>query len=279
MKIAISYANDKFKNTQLYNAKTAEKKGNFDKIISYSPEDIDDSFKEKNRLILESKRGNGYWLWKPYFVYRTLSECNDGDYVFYCDSGAFYVNKIDYLIKALESSKQDMLVFELPFLESQFTKRDIFIHLNQDTKKYSDSNQIMATCFLIKKTKTTLKFVKEWLELCQIKELITDDDNIMYKKKNYDNFIENRHDQSIFSLLCKKYNLIPHRDPCQFGENFKKYYKDKYPTIIYSHRLPEIDNITAFKMRFTLLKMYLSNKLPVNITRCIRKILNFLRKN
>ncbi len=34
---------------------------------------------------------------------------------------------------------------------------------------------------------------------------------------NHPGFIEHRHDQSVFSLLGKKYAITPYRDPCQSG--------------------------------------------------------------
>jgi len=39
-----------------------------DEYYNYGPNDIDNEFKKKNIEILSQKRGNGYWLWKPYFI-------------------------------------------------------------------------------------------------------------------------------------------------------------------------------------------------------------------
>ena len=66
MIVAINYANLKYKKAQYFNSRTAIHKGKAEKVISYSPKDIDPDFWNNNRKILSKKRGNGYWLWKPY---------------------------------------------------------------------------------------------------------------------------------------------------------------------------------------------------------------------
>ena len=60
---------------------------------------------------------------------------------------------------------------------------------------------------------------------------------------NYEGFIENRHDQTIWSLLTKKHGILSFRDPSQYGDGAKeKEYSDdvrirsRYPMIIDSHR-------------------------------------------
>lgn len=50
--------------------------------------------------------------------------------------------------------------------------------------------------------------VNEWYELGCDYHNIDDSPSIL---KNIDGFIEHRHDQSIFSLLTKKYNLFSER--------------------------------------------------------------------
>ena len=51
----------------------------FDEHHVFGPSDISGDFYEKNQHILDQKRGAGYWLWKPYFIYKTLKKINDGE--------------------------------------------------------------------------------------------------------------------------------------------------------------------------------------------------------
>ena len=213
MKVFITYADDNFKKQKEKAMNYAKKRGNFDKCISYSFEEIDEDFLKENYEILNQKRGGGYWLWKPYFILKTLQKLNENDYLFYSDSGVIFLKEVDILINELEKNKQDIMGFELPLIEKQWTKQELFLNLNLNEKKWKESNQIMASYILVKKTKFTIKFIKEWLDDAKQEINLTDkfDGNV----KQDGIFIEHRHDQSIFSLLYKKYNLKPFKDPSQ----------------------------------------------------------------
>lgn len=244
MIVAINYADLKFRNAQKFNEITAIHKGKADKVISYFPKDIDDSFKRKNKNILEQKRGNGYWLWKPYFIKRTLERMNEGDYLVYLDSGAFYINDVRHLTRQMEKDDQNIMAFELPFKERRYTKRDVFVVMECDTETYTDTNQRMATMIIFRKDRKSAQFVNEWLYYCQYEDILTDAPNHM-GRDNYKEFIDHRHDQSIFSVLSKKYEIKAYGDPSQFGRLPKMFWGDEidrlavvpvYPQIIAEHR-------------------------------------------
>jgi hypothetical protein len=65
-----------------------------------------------------------------------------------------------------------------------------------------DTPQIMATIQFYKKTDENLKMVKEYSDICSIYTLINDDMSFL---KNDITFAENRHDQSVSSILSKIY--------------------------------------------------------------------------
>ncbi len=271
MKIIINFSDENFIEAQNLNTKTAYKYGGADKVISYSPNDIDMEFFKKNKKILTQSRGGGYWLWKPYFIKRTLEEIDYGDYLFYCDSGACFCSNIDYLIGCLESYKQDILCFEIPLIEKQWTKRDCFILMDCDYEEYTDTNQRIATYMLIKKSKKSMNFIEDYLKYSCDEKILTDLDNTL-NKENYEGFIEHRHDQSIFSLLTKKYGFEGFREPSQYGDrpweyfknnrfyNQKVYENSKYPRILLSYRKADIkrfkrrerikDVLQKFRLRF-----------------------------
>ncbi|MCB0292849.1 MAG: hypothetical protein KDH97_21525, partial [Calditrichaeota bacterium] len=71
-KVLINFANGFFAKSQQLNTRTALAVGGFDKAISYTPKDIDRVFYRDNRRILSRVKGAGYWLWKPYFICKTL---------------------------------------------------------------------------------------------------------------------------------------------------------------------------------------------------------------
>ena len=105
-----------------------------------------------------------------------------------------------------------------------------------DKPEYTDTFQRMASYQVIRKTQFTLKFYEEYLNLSTIEHNITDNSSVA---NNYDIFKEHRHDQSIFSLLTKKYNIPCMRDPCQWnfeGNNGVSKAPGNYGVIINHHR-------------------------------------------
>ena len=247
MKLAISYATEEYSEQLKYNTKTAYEKGKFDKVIEYGPKNIDADFYEKTKHILTQKRGAGYWLWKPYCINKAFSQIDYGDYLFYCDASAFYTKSIDPLINCMEKNNEDIMVFELPLIEKQWTKKDAYILMDCIGDKYSNTNQILASYILLKKTINSELFISEYLDYCCKDSILTAKDNEY--GENFDGFMEHRFDQSVLSLLSKKYNLIPHRDPSQFGDrpeqynydlrflfNIKEYNNSNYPRCLILYR-------------------------------------------
>ena len=203
--VAISYANDLYQKQLKVNKKSAIEVGEVDEYYSYGPDDIDPVFREKNKDILNRKRGNGYWLWKPYFINKTMIEkLNYGDYLIYSDSGLLFMNSSHLLVNFLEEQKAKMWTHKLKVQEKSYTKRDAFILMDADTPYYYDTNQYMAGIQIYKKTKHTIKFIQEYLHYSQDQRIVTDDPNTL-GKENYPGFKDNRHDQTVFSLLIKKY--------------------------------------------------------------------------
>lgn len=268
MIIAINYADNNFRKAQKLNTKTAYKKGKVDKVIEYSPVDIDKEFHEENKDILSQKRGGGYWLWKPYFILKTMNNMKDGDYLIYCDSGAAYINKVQYLIDSLNKTNQDIMGFELPLIEKQWTQKSTLLELGCDYDYYKETNQILATYILIKVSDNSKNFMNQYLSNCKKKRLLID---------NYDGedkcFIQHRHDQSIFSLLYKKNKLESFRDPSQYGIRPWEYYNkgrifrinkktnSTYPQIIVSFRKASgVMFIIKDKFKYVLTKLRILNE-------------------
>jgi hypothetical protein len=191
------------------------------KITEYSPKNIDDEFKEKYKYILDQPRGSGYWLWKPYFILKHLLKMNDGEYLFYIDSGTLVVNKLEKLIKSLELQNQEIMGFELPLIERQWTKKETITIMDCENTTYLDSNQILSSFILIKKTNKSINFFNDFLNYATDYKNITDYKSSLIMQDS--SFIDHRHDQSIFSLLYKKYEFVTFRDPSQFGYLPEKY--------------------------------------------------------
>lgn len=253
----VVYSTGNYEKARKYNVKMAYRKGKVDKVFEYCEDDLSEEFKEKNKRILSCKRGAGYWVWKPYAVDKALTELEEGDYLFYCDGGAFVTKDLHILVEFMKREETDILFFNLSATEKQWTKRDVFLALSCDDGAYTDTPQRCATYFLIKKTDRSEQFVKEWLQYAQIYELISDEDNVLYGQDNYDGFCDNRHDQSILSVLSKRYGYPAYADISQFRYprgmltrmKAKREQKERipYPIMICLHRQKKADISTRLR--------------------------------
>ena len=252
MIVCISYGDKKYAKTRRVNLRTAKKYG-ADKVIEYGPQSIDIDFFKEHNDILKCQRGNGYWLWKPYVILKTMNMIDWGDICIYSDAGSFYINDINKLIGAMNSAKVDIMPFELGMSEKIYSKRDAFIIMDADSAEIADSKQRLGGFQVIRKTENTVKFVNEWLSYCCDGRIILDTENSM-GKDNYSGFVENRHDQTVFSILSKKYGFVAFRDPSQFGNNFDEYSNDvisrsTYPQIWECHRSKDVWSTHLYYLR------------------------------
>ena len=90
MKVHINYAAGCYFASQRACGASALQNG-FDRTIAYGLPDIDPAFLNANRFTFSQPRGAGYWLWKPYFILRTLITLDPGDWLMYTDSGMSFV--------------------------------------------------------------------------------------------------------------------------------------------------------------------------------------------
>jgi len=268
----MSYANGKFINNQKRLNKSGKAYG-IKNIISYTDSDLKRTkFYNKYKGILDQPRGAGYWLWKPFFIYKAMKELNDGDILIYSDSGAVFVEKpMPLLTLAL---KEKILLFTNNEPNIKWNKRRCLSKMNCDSKKYLDAPQVSAGFQIYVNNEETRKFVKEWLYYCCMPGVIDDTTSSPGEYEEYAEYKEHRHDQSVLTNLATKYNIPLYRDPSQGGNYIKPLkfrqkgewlqypykYKDtpnnkksNYPTIINHLR-------NTNKMKLSLIK--LQSKLP-----------------
>jgi len=221
-KVLINYADKGFVASQRENTKTGLEIGGFDRVIQYGRRDLGLWVRWRHRRILHEQRGAGYWLWKPYIVLLTLKRhMRDGDVLAYCDSDARFVNSIEPLVSiCAQQAAPEILVFTLEdaHINRVWTKRDCFRNLGLDTPAYSEAPQITASFFICRRSKSTIDFFEEWFSAVQDARNLTDSPNAT-GLPDYPGFREHRHDQSIFSLLARKYGLATRPDVSQWGDS------------------------------------------------------------
>lgn len=202
MKIVyVVYSDESYKEAKSFAIKTAKYLGKFDKVYAFSPQDIDEGFRQKNAEAFLYERGAGLWLWKPYIVKRVLDEVEYGDIVFYADAGCFFFRSVHHIVRQM---RQDIWVCDIPLEEQEFTKDICFQKLNAEEHRFSP--QRIATFFAVRKSNNSCRIIQEWLDYCQDLKLLEPAD---YKG----NCISHREDQSLFSLVTKIHGIVSHQSP------------------------------------------------------------------
>ena len=207
-----SFANKAISKSFLRLRKQAEEMNMFDEIYFYTESDLSKDFKKQfKKQLIPYSRGFGFWCWKPQIISQTLEKMDVGDILLYMDAGS-HLNvrgkeRLLEYVDIVDKAPTGILAFRSPeHLESKLTKMDIFNYFGVASDKfYTDTTQIEGGHIFIKKNDISLSFVKKWQEAYNIDfSLVTDEPS---RSKNFDNFVDNRHDQSLFSILGKKYNI------------------------------------------------------------------------
>ncbi len=204
MVLAITYGDENFSQSLKDNLKTAIKRGKVDEVMAFGPGSISQEFRKENEEILSAQRGAGYWLWKPYIINQAIEKIDFGDYLVYSDSGSFYMKDIHILIEFMQSKETDIFLGELEHLESKYSKRDAFVFLGVEGLGFEQLKQYEASFILVKKTEKICDFLDKWLLYCRDIRIISDNPNEC-GLDNYPDFVQNRYDQTVLSLLAKKY--------------------------------------------------------------------------
>jgi hypothetical protein len=215
MKLILNYGDQKYKLARKRISLEAQKLNFFDKIITETENikddlEIIDCLKNPNfKKVFNAKRGGGYWIWKPYIIYKNLQLLNDNDILVYSDSGCtipnnkYTINKLNEYINIVKNSDKGVLGFCNQHKESKWTKGDVFEHFNcLDNKDIYNTRQFSGgRLHIIRKCEYSLKIYKLWWNTAKNYPHLFDDSKS--NTPNFKIFRENRHDQSVFSIICK----------------------------------------------------------------------------
>ena len=149
-------------------------------------------------------------------------QINEDDILFYADSGSVFIRNMEPIFKSILNDRSGVVAFNMSggHLEKYWTKRDVFRTTDTDSDVYKNTPQRMASFIGVRGTAFGKSFIREYLRLCCNPHLITD-------TPNTDGWVEpeyqdNRHDQSIWSVLTKKHEIATLPDPTQWGLHHKE---------------------------------------------------------
>lgn len=224
----ISYGNDTYKDARDRIQSQATTMGCFNgQIKVYTPEDLSADFKAAVGDVLNESRGGGYWIWKPYIIADMLSKLNTDDILVYADAGCTLqpvgVPRLkEYAEMISPKSGKSILAMRLldgtkygpgGFLQKKWTSTPIFEYFNQAIDgEFANSSQILCGVVICRKCPESEKVIGRWLEVARSRpDLFTDRHNEESKKSN-PAFIDNRHDQPIFSMIVQ---TPPYNEYCK----------------------------------------------------------------
>lgn len=212
MNYLVSFGDDYFKYQKQRLRKEAESTGWFEDVLIHSPETLSEFF-EKHKDFVENSRGYGYWIWKPYIILSLLEAINEGDVVFYIDSGgAILPHREQRFNEYLELLNENpVIVFadggkfggSPEYKERFFQKMRVLKRFGlENNENFLNSGQVEGGVVICKKSEESIQFVREWLDLVTEDNycLVNDEDDL----PQTEDFILSRHDQSILSILSKQ---------------------------------------------------------------------------
>jgi hypothetical protein len=187
----------------------AHRSGYFDAVHPFTLHSLqeDEAWWSNNKSFVENTdRGCGFLCWKAHLARRVMDKYDDGSIVTWCDAG----NAIDMhrgmevyetLYAPLLSGEVDFVVFRLVHLEVKWSKQDLINYVDIDPES-TTPYQIGTNKFLLICNSRTRQFIREYERVSQQHHLI---DLRKSVAPEHPTFTENRAEQSIFSLLLKRF--------------------------------------------------------------------------
>jgi hypothetical protein len=180
----------------------------FKEIIGFTDNDLKndiDFWSKHSQFIENNSRGYGYYIWKPYLIKKELAKLKTNDILIYADCGCeINLNgkkRLLEYINLLSKSEYGLISFQLTHKEYSYTKKAIVDYFNLNSS-IMDTCQILSGIIIIKKNNHSINIINKWYESSHY-HLINDITN-----NEHQYFKENRHDQSILSVISKIYGSI-----------------------------------------------------------------------
>lgn len=164
-------------------------------------------FHKHATFISENKRGFGYWLWKPFLIWKTLEELPEGDLLVYLDAGTKLSLEgksrfMDYLA-IQRKDKYNNLFFEQEDVISSWCKMDTIHFFDAYDLVQNKVKEVLPGILFTSNNSHNRFLFKLCYDSCSNYQLITDTPSI---KQNLPEFNEHRHDQSVFSIVVRKFS-------------------------------------------------------------------------
>jgi hypothetical protein len=201
--------------------------GIVDEVVAVTTTDLNSVCPKTSKLYQPlmnvNTRGYGFMCWKAEIVNAAMQGFwGDYDGVIWVDAGCeVSINSISrrkfnkFRNFAIEHG---VAAFTLDTLEIEYTKRDVF-EIFPFIDPEEAGKQIQTTWFFLH-GETGRKVAQEWLNTVLLGTHMLDQNPS--SKPEFEKFIENRNDQSTFSMVCKDNHvpIMPYRPTAGYGSIF-----------------------------------------------------------
>ena len=197
--------------------------GFFNSYKAFSKKDLDIEFSKKYQDILKLPRGGGYFIWKPRILFNTLKNLGQDDILVYTDAGSsfniFAKKRFFEYLEMVNDSEYGNFRIENPkqLVECNWTTEELFKYFNiEQESKIRNSPQLLGGHLIFQNNKHSHEIFEEFFKLLDYDRMLITD---YYNKNQINSFVDNRHDQSIFSLLSKKFGGVIIKNETFFEKN------------------------------------------------------------
>ncbi|KAI9189063.1 hypothetical protein H9P43_000491 [Blastocladiella emersonii ATCC 22665] len=256
LRIAINYGDQCCKRAQPRNCATALAHG-ADACIAYRRAAIAPAFHAAHARILDTRRGAGLWLWKPYVIAHALCSVHPSATVLYMDAASDVTAPLAPVFALPHAWRQGVVPFIAPAREreAEYSRADVWramlpAYAGVSEEEVVDTPQMLAGFSVWSRavelppaaaaidaqlidassppdslalTRTAyprdaLDWSLAWLAWSTVPGLLDDTPLNASGEPNAAGFREHTHDQSVFSVLAKATRLRAAMDPTgQYG--------------------------------------------------------------
>lgn len=184
----------------------------------------------EHKKYMESTRAYGFWMWKFFLISELMKNIPDNDIICYADIGCSFniqgLSRMKEYISLVENNES--LCFDIFHLEEEYTKSDTYFRIFSNDKSHLKTGQRCSTTYFLKNTKENKFIIDECKQISTEDNYryIDDSESIILNSEMFKG--EPRFDQSIFSLMSKKYNFYCIPDETYWHPNWNVDGKD-YP--------------------------------------------------